>query len=145
MNARRPRSTAGALITVLVVSHNAGCSDSNAPVTLEADVQPLFDLNCAIAGCHVGQAAAADLVLSAGESQRNLIGVASSQVTGATRVTPGDPDASLLLRVLREPVPLEPPHPDQFLVERMPRDTSPLSDAEISTIEAWIAGGAVER
>jgi len=109
--------------------------------TLEADIQPIFDANCAVPACHGGRLVQAELSLAADRARASLVGVPSTQVAGATRVAPGDPEASLLWQVLNGPMeselPGEPP-----LVERMPRDQAPLSLQELQLVEAWIEAGA---
>lgn len=123
----------------------AGCADPEpqpSVPTLARDVQPILDHNCAVDGCHGGALVEAELRLESGRAADSLIGAPSTQVPGATRVVPGDVDASLLPRVLRAPVERDPPVFGMPLVERMPRDTSPLAPAEIELIEAWIAAGA---
>ena len=124
------------LVLVLACS-----SSTNENPTLAADVQPILDRNCAVPACHAGAVLQAGMSLMSGDSFASLVDTASTQVDGAVRVIPGDPDNSLLVTVLRGPIanedPSEPP-----LVERMPRDTRPLSEDEIALIVEWIAAGA---
>lgn len=121
---------------------SAGCAaETDSTPSLARDVQPILDRSCAVVACHGGPPWQAGMSLTPDDAAASLVGAASTQVAGATRVVAGDPERSLLVQVLRGPIPgLEPS--DRPRVERMPRDMSPLSDDDIATIEDWIAAGA---
>jgi len=95
-----PVLLSGSALVILAV---AGCSDQGAdptdpgggappPVSFAANIQPIFDNNCA--GCH-GAGGNGGLDLRPGESYANLVGTAAGGHPGL-RVTAGDPDASVL-------------------------------------------------
>jgi hypothetical protein len=102
-------------------------------VSYSADVQPIFDLNCAVAGCHV--AVATDyLSLEAGVSYDNIVGVRSPRQPLYLRVDPGKPDISYLIRKLEDA--------DDIVGVQMPLGSAPLRDEQIALIRTWIAEGA---
>jgi hypothetical protein len=93
----------------------------------------IFTPSCARSGCHSGSRPSAGLSLEAGKSHAQLVGVASTQNPGQTRVVAGDPTTSLLSLCLRARV---------GAVGRMPDNGAALSASQISTIDAWITAGA---
>jgi hypothetical protein len=100
-----------------------------------AAVQAIFSKSCGGASCHVDQQSpAAGLDLSVGKSAASLVGVASS-VPSMPRVTPGKPDASYLVCKLDATC-------SARIGDRMPRGGPALSTADLTTIRAWIEGGA---
>jgi hypothetical protein len=68
------------------------------PRSFAADVQPIFDANCIIAGCH-GPMPAGDLSLDTG-AYENLVGVQAFINGSLTRVIAGDWENSFLMRKL---------------------------------------------
>ena len=103
-------------------------------VSFAADVQPIFDQTCALAGCHSAASGSASLVLAAGSALDNLVGVPSSQQPGTDRVTPEDPDNSYIVRKIEGA--------SGISGGRMPLNRSPLSATQITTIRTWITEGA---
>lgn len=95
-------------------------------------VQPIFTASCA--SCHGGAAPQLGLDLGEGAAYAALVGVDSTSQPGTLRVAPGDPSASLLLLKVGPTPPVG---------ARMPLGGA-LSDAEIATLEAWVAAGAPE-
>ena len=87
--------------------------------------------------CHSDQgrnAAGPGLVLLEGRSYQQLVGVASVNRPGATRVIPCDPDNSYLVRKLEG---------RDINGERMPRGNGPfLSEGQMLVIRQWIRDGA---
>lgn len=87
--------------------------------------------------CHSDQgrnAAGPGLVLLEGRSYQQLVGVASVGRPGATRVIPGDPDNSYLVRKLEG---------RDINGERMPRGNGPfLTEGQMLVIRQWIRDGA---
>jgi len=123
-------------------------SGAGAGVSFSADIQPLFDQHCT--RCHLpggsgfnatGGVGANGLDLTAGASHESLVNVPTfeePQVAPRWRVLPGEPDSSYLLQKISSDTPK-----DGF---RMPQDGPPyLTEADILTIEEWIAGGAQEN
>jgi hypothetical protein len=77
----------------------AACTPPETPtVSLAANVQPIFDRSCAIAGCHLGALPAFGLDLSPGSARENTVNVASNQRNQLDLVEPGRPDDSYLVR-----------------------------------------------
>jgi hypothetical protein len=74
------------------------------------------------------------MVLLQGRAFQNLVGVASSGKPGATRVIPGDPDNSYLIKKLEGA-------PD-INGTRMPRGNVVLEPGQILVIRRWIQQGA---
>lgn len=110
------------------------------PPTLSADVQPIFNNNCAFNGCHGGailEPADRPMDLSAGSSRASTVGVESVQNPGMDRIAPGDPDASYLVHKIQG---------TQAAVggsgSRMPKGLPALAPAEIDIIRDWIEDGA---
>ncbi len=93
----------------------------------------IFTPSCATSRCHSGARPSAGLSLETGKSHVQLVGAASSQNPGQTRVVVGDPTKSLLSLCLRATV---------GAVARMPDNGAALSASQIATIDAWITAGA---
>lgn len=98
----------------------------------------IFDANCQSAGCHNPQSRAGNLVLAAGDSWANLVGIAPNnaiaRAAGLLRVTPFEPEQSFLVRKLEGPGDGE--------GSRMPLGQPPLTADQIALIRAWISEGA---
>ena len=87
-------------------------------------------------GCHSdqGRNAAGQLVLLEGRSYQQLVGRASSGRPAETRVIPGDPQNSYLVKKLEG---------RDITGERMPRGTGPfLTEGQMLVIRKWIQDGA---
>ena len=107
-------------------------SGEESGVTFSRDIQPIFNVNCALSGCHVIYHETG-LDLRQGESYANLVSVPSKNNAPRKRVVPGDPDSSVLyLKVTGDP----------STGDRMPLDASPLGSAPIDDIKTWIFEGA---
>src|SRR3990172_5191253 len=70
------------------------------PVSLERDVQPIFDLHCAFSGCHGGSAPQEGMSLEASRTFDDLVGVSSRQAPALLRIEPGRSDRSYLIHKL---------------------------------------------
>ncbi len=107
--------------------------------TLAANVQPIFNTNCAVSGCHAGTSPQQGQNLSAGVSFSNIVGVASNE-SALLRVKAGDPDSSYLVHKIQG---------TQGTVGgsggQMPLGRSPLSQDNINIIRDWIAAGALNN
>lgn len=100
-------------------------------VSFQEQIQPIFDLNCALVGCHVEPDPMAGMSLEAGLSYDNLVNQPTTQSVGI-RVIPGDgANSELYLRVSGE-----------TLGTRMPKDRPPLSESDQNLIKDWIDQGA---
>ena len=109
------------------------------PVSFAADVWPLFGAACTTAGCHAGAHPAEGMDLgSASTAYGALVGVPSSQCTGASIVEPSSASASYLMQKLRGYGPC-------FAGFRMPEQGPPLSPAAIDLVGAWIGAGAPDN
>lgn len=118
----------------------AGCSDEGADpvapvpaneVSFAAQVQPVFNAICT--GCH-GQNGNGGLDLREGQAYGNLVEAASQGYPGQ-RVTPGDPDSSVLFRKLNGL---------SGVGGLMPPGGS-LSDADLKLFHDWISEGAKDN
>jgi len=119
-----------ALLFLLSPSVLAGCPTT--PATMEAVQEDVFTLSCAFSTCH-GDAAEAELALTdEATSASELINVAAFELAGETRVIPGDPDNSLLYKVLLA---------DVDVVRQMPVNSS-VTDAQADLVRRWIEDGA---
>ena len=56
-----------------------GATGGTATVDFASQIQPIFNNNCALSGCHASDTASGGLVLDAGKSYANLVNVASSE------------------------------------------------------------------
>jgi len=102
--------------------------------TLSSLQSTIFDVSCALSGCHVGPSPTGDLDLSEGESWANLVNVPSVGVPGLVRVEMGNPDSSyIILKLLGSP---------RIVGPQMPLGREPLPDSDILAISEWIEAGA---
>lgn len=113
--------------------HSANGEVSAAGPSFAADVQQIFDDNCV--ACHQTGSAQEDLVLQAGKSFGNIVGVASHEAP-INLVEPGDPDRSyLLLKLVGEHQEVGGSGAAMPLGDALP-------DAQIEQIRSWIEAGA---
>jgi hypothetical protein len=105
---------------------------SAAVCAVAAPVQDIFNLRCS--PCHTAAVSGGLSLATAETSFANLVGVhaAGSGCMDRLRVVPGSPATSYIIAKLRNIQPL--------CGLPMPRNRPPLAEAEIATIEAWIAG-----
>jgi hypothetical protein len=135
----------------LVVLTSAGCDEKLSSITGPTpDLAPTFSSiqrtifnvtdssgRLACTGCHSdqGRNASGQLVLLEGRAYDALIGRASTGRPGATRVIPGDPDNSYLVRKLEGA--------SSINGDRMPRGSGPfLTQGQMLVIRRWISEGA---
>jgi hypothetical protein len=112
----------------------AGTVVTPSGVDFKTQIQPIFDQNCALSGCHASGSASGGMVLDAGQSYTNLVNVTSTEVAPDKRVVPGKSTASYIIEKLTH----NPPRSG----ERMPLGGDPLPDTEINLIKTWIDEGA---
>lgn len=106
-----------------------------APLTFTRIQAEIFTPNCVKAGCHDTASASAGLVLAAGRSYGETVGVPSTEQSTLDRIEPGDPGRSYLVRKLRG-------DPD-ITGSRMPLDRpGGLPQEQIDGIIAWVQAGA---
>jgi hypothetical protein len=128
-------SDLSALIDYLYISFTspAPCATQVVFSSFSGQIQPIFSLNCATAGCHTGTIPAAGLKLSSSAiSYANLVNVVSTGYSPAKRVVPGDTLASVLYHKVKG---------TGVYGNQMPLVGS-LTPSEIELIIAWIAAGA---
>jgi mono/diheme cytochrome c family protein len=101
--------------------------DASRPEFYTTKVKPILDENCA--RCHGGMNHRGGLNISTRE------GMLKGGRDGAVLV-PGDPDKSLLVRLIRHEGPADDPMP-------MPPNRPKLSDADIAVVAQWVKAGAV--
>jgi hypothetical protein len=139
------------LLAGLLVIAAAGCDEKLSSVTgptpqleptfssIQRDIFNARDLagRQACIECHSdqGRTPSGGLVLLEGRAYQNLVGTTSTGKPGATRVIPGDPNDSYIIKKLEGA-------PDIVGV-RMPRGNGPfLTDGQIRVIRRWIEQGA---
>lgn len=105
-------------------------------VSFSRDIQPIFDFFCI--NCHVqdgiADRAGVALRLIDGASYDGLINRPSAFDANLTLVVPGDSSRSFLFEKVSSVMPSR--------GDRMPFSASPLNDASIELIRAWIDDGA---
>lgn len=113
-----------------------GVCDPPPPPMFSSGIAPHLDQTCAVPGCHVGDTAAAGLILTTGSSYSNLVGRPSTEVPRLKRVDPFRPDSSYLVRKFEG---------TQQAVggsgERMPKGGRP-NDSFVQKVREWISFGA---
>lgn len=67
-------------------------------VQLSTNIQPIFNVSCAVAGCHVGTVPPQGLDLSAGQAFSSTVGVNSMEKPRRRRIRPGHPNKSYLVQ-----------------------------------------------
>jgi len=106
----------------------AADEDASKPEFFATRVQPVFQANCY--RCHGG------MNHRGGLSMATRAGMLKGGHDGPVLV-PGDPERSLLVRLMRRQGPAGDPMP-------MPPPPRPkVSDADIATVERWVRAGAV--
>jgi hypothetical protein len=96
--------------------------------------ETIFDVNCALSGCHTGSSPQQGMNLSRGQSYSNIVNVPSQERPDLLRVSPNEPERSYLLKKIRG-------DPDIVGV-RMPLGRPHLSDELIDLVRTWIEQGA---
>lgn len=101
----------------------------------------VFNTSCALSSCHDSQSQTAGLLLEVGAAYTQLVNHAPTNVTaqglGWLRVTPGDPEQSLLFHKVTGDL-------GPGLGSRMPLGRPPLSANLVEIIRLWIEAGAPE-
>ena len=97
------------------------------PEFYSTKVKPIFDANCG--RCHEG------INHRGGLNMDTRAGMLKGGHDGSVLV-PGDPDKSLLVRLIRHEGPTDDPMP-------MPPNKPKISDADIAVVAQWVKAGAV--
>lgn len=132
------------LSAVAIMASAAACGGGSDPVvnggagapTLVQVQSQILTPHCALSGCHVGGAGAPfglDMS-SVSASSASLIGVASAEIPGMSRVAPGDSANSYMYWKLSG-------NPN-ILGDPMPASGGPLNAGQLALIASWIDGGA---
>lgn len=128
------------LLVLAACGGDGGSSLSPAPDTdsIEATSMSIqsniFNVSCAVSGCHAGAAPTAGMSLEADVSFSNLIGVTSIEDGNFERVKFGDPDNSYLVQKLEGTA---------STGGRMPLGRPALPQQQITAVRTWITNGAI--
>ena len=93
----------------------------------------VFTPTCGAIGCHDPLGHQQNLILAAGRSYSNIVGVASVEMPSLQRVTANDPANSYLYRKITGA---------GITGARMPQGGPPLNDAQLKLVRDWIRRGA---
>ena len=105
--------------------------------TLSSIQMNIFNLNCALSGCHAAPNPQVGMDLSAGQAHANTVNVQSVENANLFRIAPGDPDNSYLVwKIEGRP---------EIAGAQMPRGRAPLPQEQIDVIRQWIADGAQDN
>ncbi len=126
------RFCAGLGLTAIALMANslgrvAADEDAARPEFYTTHVQPIFEARCG--RCHLGNNRCGGLNMD------TRAGLLKGGHDGAV-IVPGDPDKSLLVKLIRHEGPADDPMP-------MPPKADKLSDADIATVSKWIKAGAM--
>ncbi len=134
---------------VVRAEDEAGNEDTNTQtlnrttfVSFALNVQPIWTVNCAVAGCHVPGNPPQGLVLSEGFAYSNVVDVPAVGSPGKLRVDSSNSDPLRSLIVRKDGDMLE---MDDGGGKMPPEPRTPISSAELDTIMAWIAQGALDN
>jgi len=117
---------------VIVEPEASNSLSNNSAATFSTVQKEVFNVSCALAGCHSGANAAAEMDLSSGKAFNNLVNVPSISNTSFVRVQAGNSANSFLIKRLRnigESSGIMPP-------------SGKLSENAIQLVETWINNGA---
>lgn len=105
------------------------------PAARLSDIQvKVFNVTCALSGCHSATNNQAGLLLTDGNSYNELVNVQGEVFTNFTRVIPDSSSQSLIIKLIKGE-----------LSPRMPLDRDPLPAAVIDSIAKWIDDGALNN
>ena len=107
------------ILSVLALAPVAGAQDK--PVSFHKDIRPLFTATCN--GCHRPEK-------SKGELDMTSYAALMKGGKKGTPVVPGDPQSSVLFKMIHGPEP------------EMPEDGDPLKPEQVALVERWIKEGA---
>ena len=104
--------------------------------TFSAIQNDIFNVSCALSGCHTGGSPTGGMNLSSGQAYLNIVGIASSEVPGLQRITPGNANDSYMVQKLEGTA---------AVGAQMPFGAAPLSNAKIQNLRDWIDAGAMDN
>ena len=139
------RTFGAPVLAICIVSLTVfGCERANpiepdpmVDATLSQIQTQIFDVNCAISGCHGNSSPQLGLDLSSGQAFQSTVNVASLERQSLVRVAPGDPEGSYLLHKIRGD--------NTISGSRMPLGRPALSAADIDLVRQWIEDGALDN
>ena len=105
--------------------------------TLSSIQENVFNLNCALSGCHAGPNPQQGMDLSEGQAFDNIVNVQSNEMPSLLRVDPGNPQNSYLFQKITGAT--------GIVGSQMPLGRAPLSAEEIEAVRQWIADGAPDN
>lgn len=105
----------------------------NRNVSYSQDIQPIFNGNCALSGCHTSSTQESGVNLTSYDNALGSVGVQY----GTEIIEPGEPENSPIVDKISND------NPENG--ERMPFERGPLSQANIDSIVAWIDDGAPDN
>jgi hypothetical protein len=130
---------AAAATALAACGGGGGSSSAPKEATFERIQHEVFDVSCSADSCHSSVGQAGGLILEDGYSWDSLIDhVPSNRAAGThgmKRVWPGDPSRSYLIAKLTNNLASGEGFP-------MPYNATPLDEATIKVLEAWITAGA---
>ncbi len=110
-------------------------ADATQPTVNFADVYAIISSKCG--ACHTTNGNGGLRMNTEDSAYTALVGVASAECDGETRVIKGDAANSMVVKTLKGTAGCS--------VPRMPKSRTALSAAEIATFESWINAGAERR
>lgn len=125
---------------VFTVAHAAGelrGQFANPAPTLTQLQADIFTPICSTCHTGVGASLPGAQNLTAGHSYASIVGVASLEQPAFMRIKPGDPDNSYLVRKVQGSA--------GITGVQMPAGGTPLTQAQINEIRAWVAAGALNN
>src|SRR5262249_26306198 len=122
----RPGRFALVFAAAAVLAAGAEAADS-AAVSYYKDVRPIFQIYCQ--GCHQPAKPQGGVVVT---SHADLM---NKDDMGNAVVVPGKPEASELVNAIT---------PQKGKQAKMPKESPPLTDAQVEKIKQWIAQGATD-
>ena len=115
-----------------------GCGPAQPPTFTELSTE-IFAPSCIEGGCHGAATGAGNLFLEGERSYESVVSTPCEHPAaiegGLVRITPGDAERSFFYQKLVNPA---------GMGEIMPPE-SPLSDAELARVAAWIEAGALRE
>jgi len=133
-------------ISVLTLAFIVSCSEDSTteptpttiiqtPTAKLSDIQvKVFNITCALSGCHGATNNQAGLLLTDGNSYSELVNAQGEVFTNYTRVIPDSSAQSLIIKLIKGE-----------LSPRMPLDRDILPAAVIDSIAKWIDNGALNN
>ncbi|MDX1673116.1 MAG: c-type cytochrome domain-containing protein [Balneolaceae bacterium] len=117
---------------------NGGGGGSDRNVSFSEDIEPIFNGNCAVSGCHNATTQESGVNLSSHDAALSSVG----DQYGIEVIQPGEPNAYNPQTGEGSPIVDKIENDNPTFGERMPLNSGALDQAEIDSIKAWIDDGA---